>query len=272
MTEDRKRTVCGFIGLGRQGTPIATRMARAGYPTMVWARRPEALGALRTAGMQAAASLLELAAQADHVGICVDGDAVVRDVSQQLLTAMRPGSRLVIHSTALPDTCIGLAREAHLRGIHLIDAPVSGGPQVAAAGELTLMVGGNPDVVSAARPVFESFASVICHLGDIGSGQKAKLINNSLMAANLGLVHSAVSAGVELGLDRQQWMQLLQAGSGRSYASEVYARQSSLEAFSQQQKLTEKIGLLAEVLGEQHPAVRTLRNAADPLAGILGSA
>ena len=78
------------------------------------------------------------------------------------------------------------------------------------------MMGGSVEAVAAVRPIFATFASLIVHLGEVGSGQIAKLINNTLMAANLGLAHSAVSAGCDLGIDRDALLELLNASSARS--------------------------------------------------------
>jgi 3-hydroxyisobutyrate dehydrogenase len=258
------RPVCGFVGLGSQGAPIARRIIDAGYQTLLWARRPQTLEPFRETTAVIAASLLDLASQADHVGICVTDDAAVRSVCDELMPAMRAGSRIAIHSTTLPSTCRELAQEAAARELVFIEAPVSGGAPAAAAGALTLMVAGSSEALAIARPVFESFASLIVHLGEFGNGQIAKLINNTLMVANLGLAHSAVSMADELQLERSALLDLLAASSGRSYALEVYARQSSLAAFSNHAALLEKVQLLGSVAGEQHPAMCVLRAAAHP--------
>jgi 3-hydroxyisobutyrate dehydrogenase-like beta-hydroxyacid dehydrogenase len=138
---DEKITV-GFVGLGSQGGPMARRIVQAGFPLILWARRAEALAPYADTAAQTARDLADLGARCDHVGICVFDDAGVREVCAALLPAMRPGSRIAIHSTVLPETCVELAALAAARGVALIDAPVSGGGPGAAAGTLTVMVGG----------------------------------------------------------------------------------------------------------------------------------
>ena len=256
-------TRCGFIGLGSQGAPIARRMAQAGYPLVLWARRPASLEPFADTAATVAATVAELGAQCGYVGVCVVNDADVREVCGQLIPAMPPGGLIVIHSTVHPDTCRALAAEAAARGLSLIDAPVSGGQPAAEAGTLTVMIGGEAEAVAKARPVIETFGGLIAHLGGVGAGQLAKLVNNALMAANLGLAQSAVAAGEAIGVDRATLLELLKASSGGSYSLNVYARLPSPAAFGQAASLLDKdVRLLGEVLGPGQPDFQTLRDAA----------
>lgn len=239
----------GFIGLGSQGGPMARRIVEGGFPLLLWARRAETLEPFADTNAQTAASIAELGAACDHVGICVVDDAGVREVINKLLPAMKPGSRIVIHSTIHPETCKELAVEASKRGVALLDAPVSGGGPGAAAGTLTVMVGGDADELEAARQVLETFAGLIVHLGPVGTGQAAKLVNNNLMAANMALAHHALASGEALGIDRKALAELIKASSGRSFGLEVYARLPSPAAFGHGGKLLAKdVGLLGALL------------------------
>jgi len=255
---------CGFIGLGSQGAPMAQRMIDAGFPVVLWARRAETLEPYRGTAARFAGGVAELGAQAQHVGVCVVDDAGVRQVCEALIPAMQPGGLIAIHSTILPQTCQDLARQAAERGIALIDAPVSGGEPAAKAGTLTVMVGGAADAVARARPVFETFSQLIVHLGDVGAGQNAKLVNNSLMAANMGLAQHALAAGAALGIDRAALVELIKASSGRSFGFEVFARLPTPAAFKHGASLLAKdVRLLGEVLGED-PGAAGLEAAAKP--------
>ncbi|CAN7626112.1 NAD(P)-dependent oxidoreductase [Phenylobacterium sp. LjRoot219] len=254
---------CGFIGLGDQGGPIARRMIEGGFPTVLWARRPESLAPYRDTLARVAATIAELGAQADHVGVCVVNDDDVRQVCEQLIPAMRRGGRIAIHSTVHPETCRSLERTAAERGVFVIDAPVSGGSPAAKAGALTLMLGGDPDAITTARPVFETFGRLIVRLGDVGAGQHAKLINNSLLAANIGLADMALAAGAELGIAKEALVELLQASSGRSFGLEVRARMPDPTSFAHGAALLKKdVRLLGEVLGADAPPFVGLRDAA----------
>lgn len=252
----------GFIGLGSQGGPMAERMLEAGYPLTVWARRPEALEPFLAKGASAAATPADLAAGADHVGLCVVDDAGVAQIVDQLIPAMKPGSLLAIHSTILPESCEALAERCAQHGVLFLDAPVSGGGPAAAAGKLTVMCGGTEQAFAKARPVFESFAGALVHLGPAGSGQRAKIVNNALMAANMGLAQAALGAGEALGIDRTALAELIKVSSGRSFGFEVYARLPTPAAFAHGAPLLMKdVKLLGAIL-PAHPGQQALRDAA----------
>lgn len=245
----------GFIGLGEQGGPMAERMLAAGFPLMVWVRRREAAAPFVDKGAKAASTVAELGAACDHVGVCVVDDAGVAEICDQLLPALRAGSLLAVHSTILPASCVELAERCAKRGIHFVDAPVSGGGGAAASGRLTVMCGGSREAFAQAKPVFESFAGVLAHLGEAGSGQRAKLVNNALMAANMGLAHAALGAGDALGIDRAALADLIKQSSGRSFGFEVYARLPEPSAFAHGAPLLVKdVNLLASVLGADESA------------------
>lgn len=259
----------GFIGLGSQGGPMAERIAAAGYPLVLWARRPEALETFVAIGATAAGSVVELGRVCDLVGVCVVDDAGVAAICDELIPAMKPGSLLVVHSTILPESCEALARRCAARGIDFLDAPVSGGGPAAAAGTLTVMCGGSADAFAQAKPVFESYAGALVHLGPVGSGQRAKIVNNALMAANMGLAHAALAAGEALGIERKALAELIKASSGRSFGMEVYARLPNPQAFAHGAPLLVKdVRLLGTVL-PGHTGMETLRDAA---AGFLAEA
>jgi 3-hydroxyisobutyrate dehydrogenase len=257
-------TVVGFIGLGSQGGPMARRIAESGYPLLLWARRAQTLVPFEGTAARSRASIGELGADAEHVGVCVLDDAGTRQICHELIPAMRSGSRIVIHSTVHPDTVIELAAQAAARGISLLDAPVSGGGPAAAARTLTVMVGGAEDVVAAARPIFETFAGLIVRVGDVGAGQMAKLVNNALMAAHVAMAHHGIAAAAALGIDRAALSEIVKVSSGRSYGFEVYSRLPVPSAFSHGAKLLAKdLRLLGEVLGAD-PAFAPFREVVAP--------
>jgi 3-hydroxyisobutyrate dehydrogenase-like beta-hydroxyacid dehydrogenase len=249
---------------------MARRMIDAGFPTTLWARRPETLAPYRETAARFAASIEELGAGADHVGLCVVTDHDVRQVCDQLIPAMRPGSIIAIHSTVHPDTCRAVETQAAGRGVRVVDAPVSGGTASAQAGTMAVMVGGDPADLAVARAVFETFGRLIVHLGPVGAGQRAKLINNTLMAANLGLAHAALEAGASLGLGQEAFVELLKASSGRSFALGVRARMPSPDSFTHGGSLLAKdLRLLGQVLGDGDPAFGPLREAATPFLNLV---
>lgn len=247
----------GFIGLGSQGGPMAMRIVEEGFPLTVWARRPEALEPYLAKGATAAASPAALAEACDIICLCVVDDAGIADLADQIIPAMRPGSLLIIHSTILPESCEALDARCKQAGLLFLDAPVSGGGMGATARTLTIMCGGSAEAFARARPVFDTFGGLIVHLGGAGSGQRAKLINNALLAAKLGLSHAALSAGEALGIDRAMLAELINASTGRSYGFEIYARMPQpIGPWLGTPLLKKDVGLLTAALpGHDHAAL-----------------
>src|SRR5246127_1300923 len=207
----------GFIGLGSQGGPMARRIVASGYPTTMWARRLATLAPVAVTAAKVAESPAELAAASDLVCLCVVGDSDIEEITGDkhgLLTAMQPGSVIAVHSTVHPDTCVKLAKKAAAQGVSVIDAPVSGGGGAASQRRLLVMVGGDADVVERCRPVFETYADRVVHLGELGSGQTTKLLNNLLFTANLGTAAATLSLAQELGVSPDRLTEVVARSSG----------------------------------------------------------
>jgi 3-hydroxyisobutyrate dehydrogenase len=210
----------GFIGLGSQGGPMARRIVEGGYPTTLWARRPETLEPFADTPARVAKSPAELGASSDLVCLCVVGDSDIEEITGDhgLLAAMKPGSVIAVHSTVHPDTCRKLAKNAAVQGVSVIDAPVSGGGGAAEQRRLLVMVGGDADVVERCRPVFETYADPVVHLGELGSGQTTKLLNNLLFTANLATAAATLSLAQALGVAPDRLTEVVSRSSGNSFA------------------------------------------------------
>lgn len=216
----------GFIGLGSQGGPMARRIVDAGIGTTLWARRAGTLTAFTDGSADIAHSAESLAAVSDLVSICVVDDAGVEDVltsENGVLAGIRPGAVVAIHSTVHPETCKRMAALTVDRGATLIDAPVSGGGGAATEGRLLVVVGGDAHDVDRVRPVFETFGDPVLHVGPLGAGQTAKLINNLLFTANLATASSALELARSLRIDPTALSELIAHGSGHSQAFAVLA-------------------------------------------------
>ena len=228
-------TRAGFVGLGSQGAGMAQRIIEQGVPTTLWARRAESLAPCAGTAAAVASDLVELGHASDVVGICVTDGAAVRDVtlgSRGVLAGMAAGSVLALHSTIGADECAEIADAAEARGVAVIDAPVSGGGAAAAAGRLTVYVGGADAAVARARTVLETYGDPVLHMGALGSGLRTKLLNNALNAAHFALAHDAFALGAALGLDPTTLGEALRNGSGRSFSLEVFAGLRSFAAIA----------------------------------------
>ncbi len=197
-----------FVGLGVMGYPMAGHLAVAGHDVRVYNRTTARADAwVAEHGGDAAPTPGEAARDADIVFTCVGNDDDVRSVTLGdggVLSGVKSGAIVVDHTTASADLAAELAREAAERGAGFLDAPVSGGQAGAENGQLTIMVGGDPDTFAIAEPVMQHYGRAVTLIGDVGSGQLTKMVNQLCLAGIIeGLsegMHFAEKAGLEVGL------------------------------------------------------------------------
>jgi 3-hydroxyisobutyrate dehydrogenase len=209
----------GFVGVGDLGGAMALMIERAGFELAVWARRPESLEHFAGTSAQFVPTLAELGRQVDVVCICVFDDAGIRSVlfENGLSEGLRAGSTVVIHSTVSPSVCIEAASMLATLGIDVLDAPIGGGPHHAFARRVTVMVGGEAEVLERVRPVFDSYAASVHHLGGVGAGQRTKIVNNVLHLVNTLNSLRALDTLESFGIDREAARGVLVKSSGGSF-------------------------------------------------------
>ncbi|KAA8969517.1 NAD(P)-dependent oxidoreductase [Mycobacterium sp.] len=202
MTAPDQSPRLGYIGLGNMGAPMAKRLA--GWPggLTVYDIRAEAMTPLVEAGAAAAGSVAEVAA-ADVISVTVLDDAQVRAVVGELATSAKPDTVIAIHSTISDTTAVELAGELKPRGIHIADAPVSGGAGAAERGELATMVGAEREVYERLKAVFRQWASMVIHAGEPGAGTRMKLARNMLTFTSYAAAGEAMKLAEAAGLDLQ---------------------------------------------------------------------
>jgi 2-hydroxy-3-oxopropionate reductase len=212
---------------------MVARLVEAGHEVAVLARTAEKHSAIAELGADALADTADVSAQADAVVICVFTDEQVRQIclDDGLLAAMSPGSALVVHTTGSPRTVETIAVRAAPHDVDVVDAPVSGGPHNVAAGALTLFVGGAEDAVARVRPVLRCYGDPILHVGPLGAGQKVKLVNNALFAAQIGLLSGSVELGARLGVPESTLLTALPHGSAVSRVLDIVAAGGSVASF-----------------------------------------
>jgi 3-hydroxyisobutyrate dehydrogenase-like beta-hydroxyacid dehydrogenase len=175
--------VIGFVGLGQMGTPMARRLIDWPGGLIVHDVRAEATGPFEQAGARCAASLAQMAEEADLVSVMVRDDDQVAEVVRALAAANSTTARpivVAVHSTIRADTAPALAAEVGPAGVQVIDAPVSGGFMGAQDGRLAVMVGGPREAYELCRESFGRWADLVVHMGDVGAGTRAKLARNLL--------------------------------------------------------------------------------------------
>jgi 3-hydroxyisobutyrate dehydrogenase-like beta-hydroxyacid dehydrogenase len=212
---------------------MVARIVEAGHQVVVLGRTAEKRAAIAELGAAAVADIAGVSAQADTVLVCVFTDEQVRQVclDNGLLATMSPGSALVVHTTGSPRTVETIAVRATSHDVDVVDAPVSGGPHNAAAGALTLFVGGAEAAVARVRPVLSCYGDPILHVGPLGAGQKVKLVNNALFAAQIGLLSGAVEVGARLGVPESTLLSALPHGSAASRVLDIVAARGSVASF-----------------------------------------
>lgn len=208
----------GILGLGAMGSAMARRLAETGAPAAGFdPDRSRAAGASVIAAPDAAA----LCRDCDVVLLSLPGEAAMEAAGAAFLAAAPPGALLVDTSTVGPDASRRLAARVAVSGRAMLDAPVSGGPAGASAGTLAMMIGGEPEALSAARPVLERLATRIVHVGPAGAGCVAKLVNNALVATHLLVAAEALRMARLAGVDPASLLAAVNGASGRSAATEV---------------------------------------------------
>lgn len=210
-----------FIGLGTMGFPMAGHLQDAGYPVCVWNRTQSKAEdwVARFQGTQAA-SPQAAASSADVVLTCVGRDADLEAVvlgDQGLIHGLRRGSLLIDHSTVSADISRQLASELRSRGIGFVDAPVSGGQQGAVNGQLSIFCGGDAVDIARAAPILANYARAQAHVGPVGNGQLAKMVNQICVAGVIQGVAEGMHFAAAAGLDVAQVMALVGQGAGSSW-------------------------------------------------------
>ncbi|MEU6701884.1 NAD(P)-dependent oxidoreductase [Pseudonocardia sp. NPDC046786] len=213
----------GFIGLGAMGGALARRLAGQ-YSLVVFDTEPGRRDELVAAGAQAASSAAEVAQRASVVLTCLPTSRHVEGLLTGpggILATLGSGGLVVDCTSGDPAATRRLAEAAREAGHALVDAPVSGGPQAAAAGSIAIMIGGAMVDVERARPVLEILSPNVRHVGPVGSGHCVKALNNLLAAAHRMLAFEAAAVVAAEGVNPQTFIEVVNMSSGRSYATQV---------------------------------------------------
>ena len=209
---------CAFVGLGAMGAPMARHLAANGMLVGVWNRTHARAAELAAElGIAAPVQLIELAAAAEIVFLCVSADADVREVVAGLRPGLTPGMLLIDTSTVSAQTAREIAAELRTLGVGFIDAPLSGGVEGAKNGKLSVMAGGAEADLARALPALESFAARITLMGPVGAGQATKAVNQIMIGGIAEGVCEALAFADALGLPRERLLQVLTAGAANSW-------------------------------------------------------
>lgn len=224
MSIDLSSTRIAFLGLGKMGLPMASRLVAAGWTVAGFDPAPAAAEAFAAAGGTVAASARAAAQGAGVVVTMLPDGGAVRAVlagPDGVAGCLAAGAIAIDMSSSAPVGTRDLAHELARTGIRLIDAPVSGGVKRAVDGTLAIMVGGDPDAAAAVRPLLERLGTSIFATGPIGSGHAMKALNNYVSAAGLTAACEALRIGAGFGLDPALMTDILNVSTGRNNSTEV---------------------------------------------------
>ena len=211
----------GVIGLGNIGGRVARRLSASGVDVVGYDVDPRARG---ESGVRSAPGQRELAADVDVILLSLPGPEVIHRVvfdTDGLVDVCRPGQVVVDLSTTDPRGSEGNAAALAARGVAFMDASISGGPAAAEAGTLTIMAGAQHDVFAANTWLLDKIGSAVHHVGDVGAGNRMKLVNNFLNGVSLAATAEALVVAQAAGLDLRQVLEIINQSSGRNYATEV---------------------------------------------------
>ncbi len=213
-----------FVGLGQMGRPIAHNLLRSGAELVVSSGSERWFDEFRAAGARCTKDPGELA-QADTVFLCLPGADSVRSVllgDNGLAHRLAAGGTVVDLSTVPYAATVEIGEALQALGLAFVDAPVSGMAARAADGTLTVMCGGAVEVFDRVRPLLEHIGNRLLHMGPVGSGQLTKLINQLLFDINAAALAEVLPMAAKMGLDPERVGDVINTGTGRSYASEFF--------------------------------------------------
>ncbi|MEQ8481513.1 MAG: 3-hydroxyisobutyrate dehydrogenase [Hoeflea sp.] len=207
----------GFIGLGNMGAPMAANLVKAGHEVTGFD-----VAGIKVDGAAAAASAAEAAAGRDAVITMLPNGDILRSVYAEIVPAGAQGAVFIDCSTVDVDSARAVHGMASDKGLHSVDAPVSGGVGGAAAGTLTFMAGGSAEAFSRAAPLFEIMGKKAVHCGDAGAGQSAKICNNMLLGISMIGACEAFALAEKLGLSAQSLFDVVSTSSGSCWSVNTY--------------------------------------------------
>lgn len=214
----------GFIGIGNLGVHLAGSLLRAGFPLIIYDLNKDAAAGLLAAGARWADSPQAVAAASDSVFTCLPSPKAVSAVvsgERGILAGLKPGGTWIDMSTNDRHELLRLAALATARGITCLESPVTGGVHKAAAGDITVLVGGDEAVYAAHLPALQAMGGQVFYMGPLGSASVIKVITNMLAFIHLVAAGEALMLAKQGGLDLAQAFEAIKASSGNSFVHET---------------------------------------------------
>jgi len=217
------RPVIGFVGTGAMGAPMAQNLRKAGYPLVVYDLKDKAMEGLAKAGAEKVFSARELASRSSVVITMLpaspDVEAAVLG-PEGVIEGAKSGDIVIDMSSSYPTSTKMICEQLAVKGIRMLDAPVSGGTKGAREGTLAIMVGGEEKDYEECRPILEAMGQDTYYLGKIGAGHTVKALNNLCSACSMVITSEALIVAKKLGLTPEKVIDAINSSSGRSWSSQ----------------------------------------------------
>ena len=226
----------GFVGLGIMGKPMAKNLLKAGFDVIFYARRPEVIKEAEEAGGKAVGSSKAVAEATDIIVTCVTADPEVREVilgENGVLEGASEGDLIVDMSTISPLTIREIAETVALKGVHVMDAPISGGEPGAIAGTLTIMAGGDKADFERCQGIFKAMGKEenLFNVGPIGVGQTVKIVNQYMAAINISAIVEGFTIGIQAGADPEVMHEVISVSTANSFGLQQRGKDYILKDF-----------------------------------------
>jgi hypothetical protein len=237
-------TTLGFIGLGVMGEPMCRNLATGSGATMIAADlRPEPLERLAKVGVEAVADLSDIADRAETIFLSLPGGDELDLVCRKLLDSVRDGQTVIDCSTAPVALTRELAAAFAEKGVAYADAPVARTRAAAEAGTLAIMIGADDAVFARIKPYLDHCASDITHVGEVGAGQVAKLMNNMILIESIVALSEALCIARRAGIDGERLFETLMTGSSDSFALRNHGMKALLPGVFPEQAFSARYAL-----------------------------
>ncbi len=252
----------GVLGAGSIGGAAAARLASKGVEVATFDIDAERVAALGADGVGAAASARELAEGAEVVFLALPNTPHIESAlagGDGLRAGLREGTLVMLLSTIDPDEARRIGAELAAAGAELLDTPVSGGPVAARAGELTIMAGGSDEAFERGKPLLDLLSNHLVHVGPLGAGETAKLVNNLMGSVIVLGIAEGVALAAKAGLDVERTLEAIAGASGSSWILDTWIPRTILKDPSQThfavELMAKDMGLVRELAEENGVAL-----------------
>jgi len=213
----------GFIGVGLMGLPMLENIAKNKYPITVWNRSSKKLKKIKNKKINICKNLIDIPSKSQVIIMMLSNDKVCLDVSKEITTKIKKGQILIDMSSTKQKTAIEIEKKVKRKGGYFLDAPVSGGTLAAKSGQLAIMVGGQKKIFSKTKNLLKSMGNPT-YLGRTGSGQIAKLANQTIVGITIGAVAEAIIMAEAAGVDAKALRQAIKNGFAGSKILEIHGQ------------------------------------------------